>query len=138
MGYRKTIIRTVASVCAAAALSLSMAQGLFAEEQVGAGSDVYKAQCQVCHGDKLLSGEMGGPPLSGAFFFNRWEGKTLGEFYEYIHDFMPFGQGGLLSKTEYSDVVAFILDYNGFAAGETAFSPDSDLAELVIAKPAAD
>lgn len=131
-------MRRILALVVGGAMSVAVAEGLFSDEQVGPGNAVYKEHCQVCHGDKLLSGEMGGPPLSGAFFFNRWEGKTVGELYAYTQEFMPFGQGGLLSKTEYSDVVAFILHYNGFEAGDTKLSPDSDVMQMELAKPAAE
>lgn len=122
----------------ASLISLALGQGLFNEEQVESGESVYREQCQVCHGDKLLSGEMGGPPLSGAYFFNSWEGKSLTELYEYVQETMPFGQGGLLSKEEYSDVIAFILDYNGFEAGDINLTPGSEVMDTEISNPAED
>lgn len=138
MKSTKSPVRIALSVVAGALLSLAAGQGLFAEEQVEPGKSVYREHCQVCHGDKLLSGEMGGPPLSGAYFFSSWEGKSLAEFYEYVEETMPFGQGGLLSKEQYSDVLAFILDYNGFEAGDVKLAPGSEVMDTEISQPAED
>jgi mono/diheme cytochrome c family protein len=135
MVSKRSVFKVIAAAAVGAVLSIAASQDLFTSEQAEAGRVVYKDHCQVCHGDRLLSGEMGGPPLSGSFFFNRWEGKTIGELYSYTQEFMPFGRGGTLSKSEYSDVIAFVLEYNGFGAGETELAPDSETMDFKISKP---
>ena len=74
------------------------------------------------------------PPLTGLPFMFFWEDKTLAELYTYTHDNMPLGNPSSLSDQAYADLVALILNANGFPAGEAELLPDVDaLAGITIA-----
>ncbi|MBX3143634.1 MAG: c-type cytochrome [Trueperaceae bacterium] len=109
--------------------------GFFTEGQVEPGFKVYDLHCAICHGYTLMSGEMGGPPVTGTYFFTRWGGKTVGELLTFIQAAMPFGQGNTLTATEYADVTAYILNFNKFPAGEVALAADSEVLTQVIVQP---
>ena len=112
--------------------------GYFLESQVDPGFDVYDQHCAICHGYNLMSGEMGGPPLTGQFFYNYWAGRTVGDMLEYIRENMPLGQGGSLSATQYARVTAYILDFNNFPAGEIPLEAGSEVLTQPIVQPEAD
>ena len=46
-------------------------------------------------------------------FVQLWNGKTLKDLYDYVHDRMPLGQPGSLSAEECADIVAYILAQSG-------------------------
>jgi len=79
----------------------------------------------VCHGVQLQGG--GAPALRGRVFRDQWNGKTLKDFYEYVHQNMPLGQGGELNSQEYADIVSYILAQNGLPSGNEKLTPMSPM-----------
>ena len=74
------------------------------------------ATCSQCHGPDM-SGIDAAPPLTGGRFASNWNGVTLGDMVERIRISMPQNNPGSLSRTQISDVMAYILQQNGFPAG---------------------
>lgn len=130
---------TLAAVLAVAGTSIAFAQsttldGVYAEEQAIAGQAVYEANCAACHA-ATLRGTPGGPGIVGVRFELNWADRPLGELYTYIHDFMPAGQPGTLSDEQYAQVTAYILQQNGYPAGEDDLPTDAEvLNEITIVK----
>ena len=105
----------------AARAALADGTAFFSTQQVGDGRWEYSQKCSVCHGSQLQGG--GAPELRGRSFIAQWNGKTLQDFYNYVHENMPLGQGGGLSSQEYADIVAFVLAQNGLPAGDEKLTP---------------
>jgi PQQ-dependent dehydrogenase (methanol/ethanol family) len=103
--------------------------GWFSTEQVATGRWEYSQKCAVCHGAELQG--TGAPALKGNTFNLQWNGKTLKNFYDYVHDQMPLGQAGALSGQEYADIVAYIAAQNGVLAGNEKFTPDSPMGRVI-------
>jgi hypothetical protein len=61
-----------------------------------------------------------GPSLAGASFLNTWRGDTLGSLAACIRTTMPPGAAGRLRDAEYRDLVAALLEANGFPASKSA------------------
>ena len=87
---------------------------------VGAGRDVFVAQCARCHGPKA-QGDVG-PALVGGQGTLRSARplKTVGSYWpyattlwDYINRAMPFDKPGLLKPSEVYAVAAYILNING-------------------------
>jgi alcohol dehydrogenase (cytochrome c) len=95
--------------------ALAQQPALFSEDQVAQGRLDYSQHCASCHGTQLQNG--GAPTLTGPWFVERWNGKTLGDFYDYVHQTMPLGEAASLAPATYVDIVAFILAQNGFPTG---------------------
>ena len=91
--------------------------GVYSAEQAARGKDLYADFCSSCHANNL-TGTPGGPGIAGVRFNVKWGKKSVGELYTYIHDNMPAGSPGLLTETEYLDVIAYILEVNKYPAGE--------------------
>jgi len=114
-----------------AALALVPLQALadgtpfFSAAQLAQGRWEYSQRCAVCHGAQLEGG--GAPALKGPAFIAQWNGKQLKEFYGYVYHNMPLGQASVLSGQEYADIVAYILNRNGVAAGNEKFTPQSPM-----------
>jgi mono/diheme cytochrome c family protein len=111
---------TVATLPAAAG---SVWDGVFASAQVSRGEKIYNEVCAACHLPDM-SGREPAPELAGDKFMSKWNGHSLEELYVRISTTMPQGQGGSLTPEQYSDVVALLLDANGFPAGKTEMSKD--------------
>ncbi|MFN0103313.1 MAG: glucose/sorbosone family PQQ-dependent dehydrogenase [Bryobacteraceae bacterium] len=88
----------------------------FTAAQAASGKIAYNSNCAVCHGNALTNGTMG-TPLAGEYFSNAWGGKTVKAFVDKSRTMPPTAQNSLPTAT-YADIVAYILDFNGFKAGD--------------------
>lgn len=95
-----------------AAIALS-----FTELQVAQGKSAYEHNCKDCHGSTLDNGEFGGAPLRGSYFRNRWGSGSLANLYAYTKNKMPPDRPGVLSDKVYTELVAYILQANGYEPG---------------------
>lgn len=109
--------------------------GAYTESQASRGASLYQGTCATCHGQKLEgSGEA--PPLVGRFMPD-WQGTTLADMYEKIHDTMPLFAPGTLKPENTSDILAFILRSNGFPAGTATLAAGDGLKSVIfdVTKP---
>ena len=88
--------------------------------QATAGKAAFDADCAVCHGNTLRNGTMG-PPLAGEAFRDVWAGRSVRELFDAAR-MMPPANPGSLSDATYASLVAYILQMNDYAAGETALT----------------
>jgi mono/diheme cytochrome c family protein len=96
----------------------------FTAEQAARGHAAYQKNCLDCHGAHLNDGEFGGPPLTGTYFQQRWGSGTVAALYAFTSTQMPPDRPGRLSDQTYADLIAYILDYNGYEAGEVELPAD--------------
>src|SRR5688500_5125005 len=85
--------------------------------QATAGKTAFDADCAVCHGNTLTNGTMA-PPLAGESFRAIWGGRSVRELFDTAKTMPPANPGSLPDAT-YTNIVAYILQVNGYAAGET-------------------
>lgn len=85
----------------------------FTAAQAAAGSKTYAQSCASCHGATLKG--ITAPALVGKT--SAIAQQTVVECYEYASQQMPMTAPGTLSKTQYLDIVAFLLQKNGHVAG---------------------
>ena len=97
--------------------------GLYTAEQAQAGAVVYAQACASCHGEALEAGAA--PTLKGAAFAERAlaQGMTPQSLYDVVAFTMPQVDPGGMKPEEYSAVVAYILQQNGYPAGTTPLAP---------------
>jgi alcohol dehydrogenase (cytochrome c) len=114
------VLASVGSV-AAAQQPVSSA---FSDAQAAAGQAPYTQDCAECHGPRLL-GSPHAPELTGASFMSVWGSRTTRDLFEYVREDMPPDEGGSLSDEVYLNIVAFILQSNGRAAGPEALRVDA-------------
>lgn len=133
MTARRTV-RTIVLVLAAGLAALpftAAADGVsVTAEQVERGAVAYATSCGFCHGAELEGGAF--PPLAGANFTARWNGKTVGELHEYVVTQMPLGAAGTLSAEAYADIVALILAKNGVEQGDVAFTGTDEAVNATV------
>lgn len=114
-------------------VAIVMGQGtgdkpLFTAEQAAQGKKIYGAKCAACHGETLQGGAAG--PLAGPAFADAWTfSGTVGAWADsqltvddldfIIRTTMPKGSPGKLSAEEYTAVLSYILQQNGYEAGSS-------------------
>jgi S-disulfanyl-L-cysteine oxidoreductase SoxD len=98
--------------------------GVFTEIQASRGQSVFLKECSSCH-----ARDMGGneriPALAGDTFLRHWQGQLLEKLFTRIKLTMPQNSPQSLSDTDYIDIVAFLLQSNGFPEGGAELTPDS-------------
>jgi mono/diheme cytochrome c family protein len=97
----------------------------FTELQVAQGKTAYEHNCRDCHGSTLDNGEFGGAPLRGSYFRNRWGNGSVANLYAYTKQKMPPDRPGVLSDKIYAELVAYILQANGYEPGVRELPADS-------------
>ena len=100
-----------------------LADGVYTDRQAGRGERVYRSTCESCHAPNLEGSEEG-PTLIGD--------EILAELMILMVDTMPEENPGGLSEEEYTDVLAYLLERNGYPAGDelTADALEKILIEL--------
>jgi mono/diheme cytochrome c family protein len=97
--------------------SRSTWSGVYSRAQAERGLELYLSTCAQCHGPDM-TGIDSAPPLAGGRFAANWNGVSLGDMVERIRISMPQNSPGTLSRAQIADVTAYILQQNGFPAGE--------------------
>lgn len=93
----------------------SVLDGVYAPAQAASGRELYPNTCAGCHGATL--GGSAGPALVGAEFVGRWRDQTVGDLFDRIGTTMPANMPGTLSPDATADLVAFLLEVNGYEPG---------------------
>jgi len=108
--------------------------GVYVAAQAERGQDLYAQHCSSCHGDFLDGDGASGRvvPLSGMEFADNWEAASLNDLFVKIAKTMPRGAPGTLRSADTLDLVAFLLQFNGFPAGTSALAETPDLALVDI------
>lgn len=91
--------------------------GVYTSAQAERGATVFQAHCSECHHEDLSGGE--GPALVGNSFMVKWEMSSVERLFHKIRDTMPETASGNVTDAQKLDVVAFILQQNGYPAGTT-------------------
>lgn len=106
----------------------TVTEGVFGAAQATAGRQVYTAHCAACHGATFTPAQ-GVPPVQGAVFLANWKGRTLAELYAKVRT-MPPGAANSLSEADYLTAMAYLLQANGFTAGEALPGDEAKLREV--------
>lgn len=104
--------------------------GVYTQVQAIRGKKTYVEKCSSCHLTSLAGGVNESPALKGDEFASHWSGKPLRELYSRIISTMPLSDPGTLSEKETLDVVAFILQGNGFPPGKAGLQSPSQLSKI--------
>jgi mono/diheme cytochrome c family protein len=96
----------------------SVWDGVYTESQAKRGGQVYASQCVNCHGN-TLQGDGPASALTGPGFTADFDGANLGEMLDRTRTTMPEDKPGTMSRQQVADVLAYVLSFNKFPAGET-------------------
>jgi len=113
---------SAAGWCVAPVSAQTISPAPFTQAQSDAGRQTYVASCAACHGDSLQGG--GAPALAGKEFAGGTFGRRpVAQLYTFIHNSMPFCEGGSLANDAYLNTVAFLLEANGAKPGNEPLTP---------------
>jgi alcohol dehydrogenase (cytochrome c) len=103
------------------------------------GQVAYHRYCVNCHGDDL-SGAGFSSALAGEETLASWgvQGWTADDLFYVIRANMPPGSSRLLSEQERLDLVAYLLQENGFPAGDTPLRAEADYLSSIALGDAAE
>jgi len=102
---------------------------VYSEEQSKRGRASYDGKCASCHDGGTM-----GPELWGEAFLTQMENKDVGGFFSRIQTTMPEDAPGTLSDSEVLDIIAYVLQTNGFPAGDKAIESKAALANMKFVK----
>lgn len=108
----------------------SVWDGVYTQEQATKGDELYLQQCVSCHGPSMEGGEMAPGLADGAFRAN-WNGMTVGDLYDRIHEGMPPDNPGMLSRQEVAEILARMLNANGFPPGEKELPSRPEMLRMI-------
>lgn len=131
------LVWVAAAAVGAAQESGRAAEGHYTEQQAMRGREEYITACAHCHSSDLLGDvRFEIPSLAEDDFFVRWGNRTAGELFHMISTDMPADKPGQLPATAYADILAYILQVNGFPAGSRELPPDAErLQSISLARP---
>jgi mono/diheme cytochrome c family protein len=111
--------------------SKTLSDGVFSADQALRGKSGYDGVCARCHGVPLTGSQGNGPTLKGPAFLAHWDKDTLGSLYTKIRDTMPQGSPGTLTDDVKLQILAYVLQQNGFPAGQSDLPGDVGALEEV-------
>jgi mono/diheme cytochrome c family protein len=105
----------------------STRSGVYTTQQAREGAALFEQHCSRCHSAE---------EYRSARFREKWTSRTLRELYGVVSTTMPFDQPASLRPEQYAELLAFILQVNGFPSGEAALGWDEKaLASITMAPP---
>jgi ankyrin repeat protein/cytochrome c553 len=101
-----------------AVAGVSISSGVYTKAQAQRGLVAYASACEHCHGASLTGDATAEVPslVADAFLFH-WRGRTLQHLYDRMRTSMPSDAPGSLGEARYVDLVAYLLEANGFPPG---------------------
>jgi hypothetical protein len=72
------------------------------------------------------------PGLADQRFARKWTGRSLRDLFDLIRTTMPENAPGSLTDRAYADLVAFILEGNGFPPGSEPLEPNRDRLAAIV------
>jgi cytochrome c553 len=104
--------------------------GLYTAGQAERGKETFDRSCSRCHNSNLRGSDRG-PTLVGDEFMTSWLDGSLEALFSFIRDSMPDGNASTVNDARKADVLAYILQRNGFPTGATELPPDASKLEMV-------
>jgi len=92
--------------------------GVYTSAQAERGREAFGTTCSGCHGADLAGGEY--PPLRGSVFLGHWVEDTLDPLFAKLRRMPP--REDTLPESTHLDILAFLLDSNGYPAGQRDLS----------------
>ena len=103
----------------------TVADRVFSADQAKRGRASYDGKCASCHDGGTM-----GPELWGDPFLNQWENKDVASLFTRIQTTMPEDAPGTLAEKEVLDIIAYVIQTNGFPAGDNELASKDALARM--------
>lgn len=106
--------------------------GWYTVEQAAAGQKLFHDSCSSCHGARLQGGA--GPALSGVTWKQRFAGARLLTVWGQIKGPMADYAGKTFTTQQSLDILAYLLQQNGLAAGKEPLIDTRELSDTLPEK----
>lgn len=103
--------------------------GWYTVEQAAVGQKLFQDSCSSCHGAKLEGGA--GPALSGVTWQQRFAGARLLTVWGEIKGPMADYAGKTFTTPQSLDILAYLLQQNGIAAGARPLTDTRELSDTL-------
>jgi mono/diheme cytochrome c family protein len=103
----------------------TVADKVFSADQAKRGRASYDGKCASCHDGGTM-----GPELWGDPFLTQWENKDVASLFTRIQTTMPEDAPGTLAEKEVLDIIAYVIQTNGFPAGDNELASKDALARM--------
>ena len=122
MRMRSGLIAASVAVTLCALPAVAEGPALYTAAQAEEGAYIFTHKCAECHGSKMEG--LSATGLKGADFqrLAARRNHTVQSLLTFISLYMPRYAPGSLTPVQYSDLVAFILQQNGYPAGSSELS----------------
>jgi cytochrome c5 len=110
----------------------TLRDGVYTADQAERGKSGYDGVCARCHGIPLTGSEGNGPALKGSEFLAHWDKDTLGSLFVKIRDTMPRNGAGTLTDEVKLQILAYLLQQNGFPPGTIDLPFDVNALEAIL------
>ena len=106
--------------------------GWYSVEQATAGAKLFEASCSGCHGAKLEG--VSAPALTGVTWQQRFGGAKLLTVWGEIKGPMAEYAGATFTTQQSLDILAYLLQQNGLAAGNQSLADTRELSDTLPEK----
>jgi cytochrome c5 len=103
---------------------------VYTVEQAARGEKIYGETCARCHRATLGGGDEA-PALTGSGFMSSWSGQMLQELHERVRTTMPTDTPAVYSRQQVTDVIAYMLRFNGFPPGAAELTHADDALKTI-------
>jgi S-disulfanyl-L-cysteine oxidoreductase SoxD len=104
--------------------------GVYSTAQAERGKTAFETSCINCH-NRDLAGSVRGPALRGDKFMLNWQDGSINNLFSKIRFSMPATYPDSVSDEVKLDIVAYLLQANGFPAGSEELKIDADRLEAI-------
>lgn len=122
VGFGLALVTLAAATPVAGQNAPGVLSGAYTNAQADRGFTKFMQTCSRCHGADMQGLEA--PALAGAAFMSRWQGKYVGDLFEHTLDFMPADDPKSLDAATVADLMAYVLQFNGYPAGDVDLPAD--------------
>lgn len=109
----------------ASGAAISVLDGAYTAEQAARGKTLFRSSCAQCH---ALSA------FKGLTFQRNWSGPAS-MLFEIVSSTMPEDSPASLSPRAYAQVLAYLLELNGYPPGERELPSDEKGLERIVIEP---
>jgi S-disulfanyl-L-cysteine oxidoreductase SoxD len=126
-------------VCSVSALRATPGQkttndGIYSKAQADAAKPQFDKLCSECHAFTVAAKKQEKDlPLGDEPFLKKWEGRSLDELLTLIVTTMPNDGSAVINDAEGLNLLAYVLQQNGFTPGKAPL--DKSGAAAVLARP---